>query len=272
MEKQLCATAAHIKSLRSEKTFPEPEEVPACTHLQQSLWWLPGAQMDSQDRLKQVQQSVQRQSLSRCGGAAKVTPRAVSVSGTELFPGKALCKAAWLRQFSAGNLHWFLSDLQNILDGSHIGLSLPDSESWLGKWPEHTCSDATHHWGRGKSLRHPEQPRACCQSHSKVVWAGICISVYLANVQNSKSLKSDLHMVEKSIPLPPPGPWWGRILWLSAGALRSATVAKSKGGSLRDTVALRLQFVCTGIAPQILDNNIRCCRQFSGNQEKQSTK
>lgn len=37
----------------------------------------------------------------------------------------------------------------------------------------------------------------------KVVRAGICISVYLAKAQNSKSLKFDLHMMEKSIPLPP---------------------------------------------------------------------
>jgi len=43
----------------------------------------------------------------------------------------------------------------------------------------------------------------------KVARAGI--SVYLANAQNSKSLKSDLHMMEKSIPLPPQRPLWVRI-------------------------------------------------------------
>jgi len=36
----------------------------------------------------------------------------------------------------------------------------------------------------------------------KVAGAGIWISVYLAIAQNSKRLKFDLHMMEKSIPLP----------------------------------------------------------------------
>lgn len=70
--------------------------------------------------------------------------------------GRCFARQPGSGSFSAVNLHWFLSDLQNILDVSHMGLSLPDTESRLGKWPEHTCSDATDCWGRGESLGHPE--------------------------------------------------------------------------------------------------------------------
>lgn len=208
---------------------------------------------------------------ARCAEAEPVqvcwcTPRGRAV------PRKVLCKAAWLGQFQCWEFALVFSQTCKtfwmVLTWVCLSLTLnPDRE--MSRAHLQWC----HHWGRGRSLGHPERPRACCQSHSKVVQAAICISVYLADVQNSKSLKSDLHMVEKSILLPPQRPWWGRILWLSAGALQSATVAKCKaGGRLGDTVALRLQFVCAGIAPQGLDSNVTCYRHFSGNQEKQSTK
>ncbi|EOB06663.1 hypothetical protein Anapl_03174 [Anas platyrhynchos] len=62
--------------------------------------------------------------------------------------------------------------------------------------------NAIHLWGRGASMSYTEQLCACCQSHRKVARAGIWISVYLAIAQNSKRLKFDLHMMEKSIFLP----------------------------------------------------------------------
>lgn len=122
-ETALCNCLHQVLALR-EDTFPEPEEVPTCTPLQHSLWWLPGAQVDSQDRLKQGQQGVQRQSLSRCGGAAKVTPRGRAVPREGALQG-SLGQAVSVLGICTGFS-------QNILDGSHMGSFLSDTESWLG--------------------------------------------------------------------------------------------------------------------------------------------